>query len=56
MIEDFHAQQIIRTLNSYFFLLSISEGTSVESTIEWEFTSIQENDAVTRNLTVKLDY
>ena len=55
VIEDFRAQEIIGTLNSYFILLSISEGTSVESTIEWEFTCIEENDSITRTLTVSPD-
>ena len=55
VIEDFRAQGISGALNSYFILLSISEGTLVESTIEWEFTCIDDNDSVRRNLTVSPD-
>ena len=38
VIEDFRAHQIIGFLHTFYLLLSISEGTSVESTIEWEFS------------------
>ena len=55
VIEDFHAQRISGTLNSYFLLLSISEGTSVESMIQWVFTCIRDNDSIARNLTVSPD-
>ena len=55
VIEDFRAQLTIGTLNTYFILLSISEGTLVESTIEWEFTCVNDNDSVRRNLTVSPD-
>ena len=55
VIEDFRAQSIIGSPNDYFLLLSISEGTSVESTIEWEFTCIEENDSVRGTFTVSPD-
>ena len=57
VIEDFRAQPVIGAPNEYYLILSISEGTSVESTIEWAFTCIEETDSttVTRNLTVSPD-
>ena len=57
VIEDFRAQQIIGTLHSFYLLLSISRGTSVKSTIEWEFSCIDGSDSttVTGNLTVSPD-
>ena len=55
VIEDFRAQPRIGFTNDYFLILSISEGTSVESTIEWEFTCIEENDSVGGTLTVSPD-
>ena len=58
VIEEFRAQQLTGPPgNTFYLLLSISESTSVESTIEWEFSCIDGNDssAVTRNLTVSPD-
>ena len=55
VIENFQAQRISGSLNDYYLLLSISEGTSVESTIEWEFTCIDLDSTVTGNLTVSPD-
>ena len=55
VIEDFRAQPLLDSPNEYYLLLSISEGTSVESTIEWEFTCIEENDSAGGTLTVSPD-
>ena len=57
VIEDFRAQQIIGLQHTFYLLLSISEGTSVESMIEWEFSCIDGSDSttVTGNLTVSPD-
>ena len=57
VIEEFRAQRFLDTPNEYFLLLSISEGTSVESTIEWEFTCIEgiRNASVGGTLTISPD-
>ena len=58
VIEDFRAHRIIGSLDDFYLFLSISKGTSVESTIEWGFTCLEpDNDPTTEtgNLTVSPD-